>query len=360
MLYRIYPTKDTSVANRDETTDAAASNVGASEIMNLYRTASGTATVLVAFDTSTFPTTGSLYLKLFDAQHDTTIPRDYTVAIAPLEQSWSEGHGHDLDFYTDIGEASWNSSSLGVGWATAGAFPSGTSSVSFSFGSGHEDLSADVTTLSAPHGYHVSISSPGTGTYYIKKFHSRDTHFYERRPFLELRNSDWTGTLSTSSWFLVTTGAWSGSYVEARLSGGMTGQVVDVTESLVNPTGSLIIAMPDLKSVYEVSEFPTIRMSVRSNNWSPPTFATSSADAPAAVLLDAYYRVVDDVTGRELVPFGTGALPYTKMSYEDQGNYFRFFMGNLSPGSMCRFDVLYQISGSWTLRLGTDFKFRVR
>lgn len=365
MIYRIYATRDTFVANKDGTVDASLANAGASEILNLYRTVDGhtTSTILIDFDRTQFPSTGtassSLTLHMFDAQHASSLPTYYSVAIAPLEQNWSEGSGQDIDFYTDAGAANWLSSSTGQLWVTPGAFPTGTLSATVAFALGHEDLLADVSSIVAPYGYHVSIKTADTDLY-IKKFHSRNTHFQTKRPFLELRWTDWTGSLTSRQHFVATSGAWSGSYIDARLSGVMSGVFVSTYDVDVDPTGVLNFSMYNLKTTYQSSEVPVLRLITRKKDWNPATVLTASSYASSSVIQRMYYRVCDDLSGEELVPFGTGALDHTRMSYDDEGNYFRFYMGCLPTGSVYRFDILYYIDGDLRYAHGADYNFKFR
>jgi hypothetical protein len=370
-LFRLYADKDTSVANFDGLLDTTSSNVGASEILHLYSGSTEQPTqqanVLVQFSTSSLPSTGSatasFFLHLADAQHAQTLPTDFMVEVVPLEQDWNEGAGQDLDLYTDLGAANWFSASLSASWVAAGGQPSGTVSSSFHFYTGHEDLDVDVTALvTASFGYTVRLQPTVSATYYIKKFHSRHTHFPSKRPYLETRWADWTGTLTSSSFFLVTSGAFSGSYVDPRLnvSGVLSGSgtTVTVTNTPVDPTGTLVLNLYDLHPVYNADDVVHLHLQAQPRNWGLATVATASAVPSTTALLDAYYRVVNDASGEVLVPFGTGALPYTKLSFDDGGNYFDFYMQTIPPSSSCRFDFLVNISGTSTVYRGDGFKFR--
>ena len=49
------------------------------------------------------PASGSVrfFLKLYNAQHSRTVPRDYKLVVHPVSQSWQEGVGLDLIGYKD-------------------------------------------------------------------------------------------------------------------------------------------------------------------------------------------------------------------------------------------------------------------
>jgi hypothetical protein len=377
---RLYPTKDTFVANYDGLLEITASNMGASEILNLY---SGTiefpnqkANILIQFDwsaTGTMPTgsaTPVYKLQMFDAQHSQSIPTNYQAWISPMTQDWSEGAGHDLDYYTDSGMASWMSASTTASWTIFnGGYPDYVSLpyATETFSTGHEDLNVDVTDLLANHaadvvnkGLFIQVQPllPTGSNYYIKKFHSRHTHFVTKKPFLEVAWADWTGTLTTSTLYISTVGAFSGTEVPQWLTASHTASTVHVTNSLVDPTGALVASMPHLRPIYFSVETVRMQLKVRPFDYNPSVVATASADSPGTVLMDAYYRIVNERSGEVLVPFDEVSKS-TKLSWNDYGNYFDIHMGSLPTGTLMRFDYLYNISGSSTMISGSDFTFRI-
>lgn len=406
MFYRLFPTRDTFISNYDGLIATTASNAGASEILNLYQRtvteydALGTgssvvqaARILSLFDITQFPasataasSSAAFYLKMFDAHHAETLAGDYPVVITRASSSWNEGKGHDIDYYTDLGTANWYSASLSAAWASPGGdigqynvpqLPAplpmqffGYVTSSFYFYEGHEDLDANVTNIvndwvanGRNYGFFIYIDPVLSGTeLYIKKFHSRQTHFPTKRPYLEARWSDWTGSLTSGTFFVCSSGAWSGTSFPTGtiIPAGMSGSWVTSTLTPTDPTGVLTFSSKNLKPWYDRTETTVVRLSARPKDWELSTLATASSYASATALTDAYYRVVDDESGMELVPFGTGSVKYTKMSYDDQGNYFTLHVGSLPEGTVCRLDVIYQVSGTWTLSEGKHLRFRVR
>jgi len=355
---RYYPTKDTFIANFDGIKDISLANMGASEILHMYRTAEfgSTASILISFPS--IPSGSQAILKLFDAQHSETVPTDFTASIIPIEYTWTEGQGHDLDYYTDSGAANWVSSSIGTLWAP----PTGTSSASVYFASGHEDLEVDISSLTSSMGLGLRIDVDylqPTGSYYIKKFHSRHTHFPVKKPFVELRWEDWSGSLSTSSIRYITSGTMSGTVWPYSITGSIPTTLVNVTNSIVDPTGVLVSVISDLKPVYNSYEDVTLHLTVRSKDYNPATVVAAPSVSPGTVLMDAYYRIVDEGTERVVVPYGTGTTKFTKLSWNDTGNYFNINMASLPTGTLMRFDFLYNISGTTTSIPGDNFTFRI-
>ena len=178
---------DTTIANAFKsnlTTRATASNMGRAdslEIFSIYgQESSGSSElsrVLVNFSTTdiasdrtngVIPSSGSVkfYLRMFNAVTPFTVPRNFTLVAAAVSGtapgfsnfSWQEGHGIDMDSYTDVtrnGEgANWinvgsSSTNTVVQWQNAGGDYHLDSSSSFeqTFDVGVEDLEMDITLL---------------------------------------------------------------------------------------------------------------------------------------------------------------------------------------------------------------------
>jgi hypothetical protein len=366
-IKRIYPSQDTSVTDFDPayslTTGTLYANVGAAEILNLYKYEVHRAEVLVQFPTSSIQASSSVFLHLADAQHDQTLPAGYTVYIRPLEQPWTEGDGLDIDTYTDVGQANFIYATTNVTWS----LQTGTLSSSFYLTTGHEDIDVEVTHMTGAigHGFDIMMDPFEPGDLYIKKFHSRQSHFSNKRPYLECRWTDWTGSLSTTTLFCVTSGAYSGTLWPATMAttpASGSGTLVTSYAVDVNPTGSVITSLYNLQPVYDITERVRLDLLVQRKDWDPAVVVTASTDTQCSILTECYYRVVDVLTNEEVVQFGTGSLQHTKLSYNNFSNYFYFDMSSLSVGPLYRFDFIYNVptgSSEWTLIQGDAFKFRL-
>jgi hypothetical protein len=114
---------DTTIVNAyqlDLTTRGTGANAGAADVLETFsiygRQASSSAElsrILIKFpisDISTdrtnsvIPASGNVnyYLRLYNAPHSKTVPRDYTLTISAVSQSWQEGIGLDLEGYRDL------------------------------------------------------------------------------------------------------------------------------------------------------------------------------------------------------------------------------------------------------------------
>ena len=248
-IKRFFATKDTTITNafkQNLITRATASSMGASDVLEVFsifaQASTGTleaARALVQFDISALsasrdsgdiPASGSVdfYLRLYNAKHTQTLPKDYTLEILPISASWTEGTGLDMEEYKDTGAANWVSSSNDVTWSTEGGDYHAGTLFTQSF-NGTENLEVDISPLvekwlvGSP-GNHSAAGSGFTNygvgiklidtqeltqsgddekSYYTKKFFGRGSEYFFKRPNIEARwdssKSDQRGNFFYSS-----------------------------------------------------------------------------------------------------------------------------------------------------------------
>lgn len=230
--------------------------------------------------------------------------------------------------------------------------------------------------------------------YYQKKFYSRQTSFVDRAPYIEVRSSDFvrddrvnmqwgrtgslwlynivggsyrdltagqvtvsisdsSGTLATltashvgvglySASFALATGSYSGSvFFDAWGSGSfalMTGSFsfVDAGPAASVSQQPLIARVRNLRDEYMPDELVVFEVLFRRRAHALPVFQTGSLTQVPYVVEQAYYAIENDSTRERVVPFGTGTLQHTRLSYGAGGNSFRFFMRNLHSGNVYR------------------------
>ena len=165
------------------------------------------------------PASGSVnfVLKLFNAVHGETLPKQFTLVASPVSSSWEEGYGLDMEEYKDVtrgGEGvNWINSRSGSTWTTQGGDYLSSPIMSQSFSTGLEDLEIDVTALvelwvsnSIPnYGIGLSLTSSQetqNRSYYTKRFFARTSEFFFKRPILEARWN--SSTLDDRQRFFVT------------------------------------------------------------------------------------------------------------------------------------------------------------
>mgnify|MGYP005814442989 CR=1 FL=1 len=257
-IKRYIATKDNTITNAyktDLSTRATGSNMGGADILetfSIYAQASSGSTelsrILIKFpisdittdrSNSVIPGSGSVnfYLRMFNARHAETLPRNLKLVVSAIASgSWDEGHGMDMDEYTDETHnatgSNWINYTSGTAWTSVGGdyYTDASSSFTVSFDKGNEDLELNVTQLveqwlsastaisptddsnlgsKANYGVGIYVTSSqeayfsaSTGTasgsvphnpagskfsYYTKKFFGKSTEFFFKRPLIEAR-----------------------------------------------------------------------------------------------------------------------------------------------------------------------------
>ena len=104
------------------------------------------------------PASGSVTfkLKMYNAEHNQTVPERITLSASPLTKDWNEGAGLDMESLLDVGPSNWTSASSTQSWANAGgdfltADWINSAPVELSYGqfleTGLEDVEIDITGI---------------------------------------------------------------------------------------------------------------------------------------------------------------------------------------------------------------------
>jgi len=196
----------------------------------------------------TIPASGSVsfFLRMFNARHSEQLPENFTVNVLAVSQSWEEGHGLDMEGYKDktmdaVQGSNWTNRKKATTWAKQGGDYHSSSYVSgvtmpnytYTFDEGYEDLELDVTDAveewiagnKSNYGFGIFLTSSfetyvsnsnglddgpvlhnpsGQKTsFYTKRFFSRSSEFFFKKPSLEARwdsrTKDQRGTFFYSS-----------------------------------------------------------------------------------------------------------------------------------------------------------------
>ena len=237
-IKKYFATADNTITNAQGLnlkTRGTGSNMGASDILEVFsiygqQTTSSAelSRVLIDFpvatisserSSGTIPTAGNVnfYLKLHNAEHGNTVPKNSELTVLAVSRSWNEGTGLDMEDYKDLGESNWVKSNSSTSWTAVGGDYHATPSYTQTLDTGIEDIDIDVTTLveqwiagtktnngigvkfSPPYEAYLSSSSgQDTGSlphntsgakrsYYTKRLFGRGTQYFFKRPSIEAR-----------------------------------------------------------------------------------------------------------------------------------------------------------------------------
>jgi hypothetical protein len=159
------------------------------------------------------PSSGSVnfYLRLSNAEHPFTLPKDFYLSVHPVSQSWDEGYGLDMENYSDPGQgmpngygANWIYAKSGSAWeGTGSSYITQNYDLKQRFINGYEDLEVDITSMVEKwingtlqnNGVVVKLSGSyedgsKKSSFYTKKFFARGTQYFFKKPVIESRWED--------------------------------------------------------------------------------------------------------------------------------------------------------------------------
>lgn len=247
-IKRYVANSDNTIVNAFDTnlsTRATGSNTGRADVVEVYsiwerqQVSSSQATgsqelsrVLMQFPVDqissnrtagTIPASGSVsfYLRVFEAEHSRTIPKDFKLVVQAISRSWEEGDGVDLTTYKDTTRdeqgSNWMRASKASAWSNVGGDYHSDPTYIQNFTGGVGDIELDVTQLveewiagtksnyglgirlsSSFEAYFSNSSGADSGSvihnpdgakksFYTKRFFARGSQYYFKRPILEAR-----------------------------------------------------------------------------------------------------------------------------------------------------------------------------
>ncbi len=469
-IKRYFSNADTTITNafkEDLAYRGTGSNMGAADILEVFQihaqqstSSSELCRSLIKFPVTdvisdrsagTIPASGSVsfYLRLYNAEHSRTTPSGYVMDVVPVSASWQEGNGLDMEQYSDktydqVG-ANWIKRSGSTSWTSNGGDFHSAPTNSVTFTTGREDIEVDVTTLmeqwiagtKSNYGFGIKLSSiyeSASKSYYTKKFFSRTSQFFHKRPTLEARwnsvTSDQRGDFYISSSLLTSaentntlylynsvrgqlrnipdigTGSLyvnlyetlgstaltlcgdspaTASYVSAGIysapvcttstaatlydvwySGSTqyhTGAITPKAFTATNQYASTdyLLSITNLKEVYDRAETTRFRLYVRPRNWSPTVYTTAVATPANTIIPTASFEICRVIDNFKVIPFGTGSLRHTGLSYDVSGNYFDLSMNMFEAGYSYKIKfAFYDAALAAYIHQPYEFKFRVR
>lgn len=255
--------------------------------------------------------------------------------------------------------------------------------------------------------------------YFVKKFHARETKFVDKIPYIEARWGDVVkdnrknfgfnvsnklfaynfvrgeltnvqepvtvrvessgsfvqtysavqlepGILSASIVIENTASFSSSIFNDIWFSGStvlMTGTFIPLvlTGSQIDPYDEFDLEVTNLKREYRTDEEARLNVTVRKRDFKTHLGVVSSAslEVEREYVEKMYYSVINDESGETVVPFGTGSVPYTQLSYNGDGNYFNLWFGGFIPGFKYRLLFLIDINKHDKKVVDEDITFTV-
>lgn len=471
-IKRYISTKDTTITDaykENLATRATGSNMGASDVLEIFSIYGQADTsslersrILVHFPieqiasdraANILPSSGNVkfYLKLSNTVHPFSTPRNFTLKVQAVSRMWDEGTGMDMEKYLDTGFANWEYAQNGQPWTSQGGDYHSSPIFYQTFDIGNENLTTDITSLVEEwiagskdnNGIGIMLSgsheSGSTDSFYTKKFFSRGSEFFFKRPWIEAqfdssrkdnRQSFYNSSslapaednlnllylynrhrgklvnipaVGTGSIYLslysgssgpegnrltlhksqtvitggyVSTGVYTASvaintplpYVfDVWHDNAGTNFITGSAITILDPSGDddldieipqYSLALTNLKPTYSTRETARFNLFVKNKEWSPTIYTIASQPARAFLIDDAYYKLFRISDNLEVIPYGTGSMNHTRLSFDGKANYFDLDISILESGYSYGLKFTFKNSGKF-YEQREMFKFRV-
>lgn len=173
-----------------------------------------------------------------------------------------------------------------------------------------------------------------------------------------------TGVYS-ASFNIQNTASFSSSWYDVWFSGSrvyMTGTFIPlvITGSDIDQYQSFIVNA-NLKDSYSQNEQARIRVTVRrkyDKTLHLRSVHSASANIDKEYIEEMYYSIVNDESSEVIIPYGTGSVQWTRLSYDRDSNYFDIFFNGFVPGFVYKpkFLIVYNKS---KIEIDDSRKFKV-
>ena len=102
-----------------------------------------------------------------------------------------------------------------------------------------------------------------------------------------------------------------------------------------------------------------MRVYTRRKNWNPNhLYTVAQAGIQNYIIDDLYYKVIRTIDDYEVIPYGTGSLNYTRLSYDASGSYFDLDVSLLQSDFEYGIRFCFYVNGAFDEHDHT-YKFRV-
>tara|TARA_R110002072_G_C7758210_1_gene518110 strand:- start:54 stop:794 length:741 start_codon:yes stop_codon:yes gene_type:complete len=121
-----------------------------------------------------------------------------------------------------------------------------------------------------------------------------------------------------------------------------------------------VMTMTNLRTEYRNDQTARLRVYAREKNWSPNIYTTANSTPENLTITSGSYRLLRIADELEVLPYGTGSVKYSELSYDVSGNYLDLDMSLLEAGYQYGFKFsIYDDFTQTYVEQPYLFKFRV-
>lgn len=131
-----------------------------------------------------------------------------------------------------------------------------------------------------------------------------------------------------------------------------------MTGSKIFKLDDIVVDLPNIKRTYHRGQTLYCRVFARPLDYKPSLVRSGSIEPSPIYFKEAYYEIVNEKTKEVMVPFSTGSIKFSKLSYDAHGNYFEVKTNNLVRGGLYRIKIRAEYTNqvlifdeNWTLKI---------
>jgi len=132
----------------------------------------------------------------------------------------------------------------------------------------------------------------------------------------------------------------------------------DYTASTNDDPTTYIMKITNLKGQYSTQENARFKVYARAKDWQPTIYTIASSEIENTTINNLFYKLSRVSDNYEIIPYGTGSIEYTKLSYDGKGNYFDLDMSMLQADYEYSLQFMVREYGEYREQ-PEIFKFRV-
>ncbi len=134
--------------------------------------------------------------------------------------------------------------------------------------------------------------------------------------------------------------------------------IVNPDAEEVHTKNEYVVSIKNLKSSYSNIEESRFYTFVRSKNWNPNSYTSVVTQTSNTIIDEMFYKIYRISDNMDVIPYGTGSMNHTRLSYDKNGNYFDLDMSLFEPGYTYGIKFVFSDMDSYHENSET-FKFRV-
>lgn len=116
---------------------------------------------------------------------------------------------------------------------------------------------------------------------------------------------------------------YTGSAFDVKSGDGDNESDFQITDYSINIT--------NLKTLYSSTEQARFNLYIRDKNWDPTIYTVAKANPENFTIHKIYYKIFRIIDNLTIIPYGDGDIEFTRLSYDDTGNYFDLDMSIFEP-----------------------------